>query len=111
MLPLVEYFDIYDGDDLIMTFDILQAGDWQFELRFNGLVCVHRSQIITIDDYDLNEELDHILLNATGDCNNGSIDLELNEFFSPLQYSWFNGERLHRISQDSQKASTRDSTT
>ncbi len=52
-----QYFDISNGDDLIMTFDNLQAGDWQFELRFNGLVCLHRSQIITIDGYDLNQKV------------------------------------------------------
>ena len=96
------YQTINSGDELVITLDNLAAGDWQLILRINGELCTYTLDPITVGGYDLHDELDPTLLNPTGDCNldsnNGSIDLNLSDNFTPLQYSWSSGETTEDIS-------------
>ncbi len=87
---------IYSEDELDIVLQNLPSGEWDIILTVD-VFCTFET-VVEVEGYDLHDDLEHTLLNATGDCNNGSIDLELNEFFEPLQYSWSNGQTTQDIS-------------
>lgn len=87
---------IHSEDELDIVLQNLTPGEWDIILTVD-VFCTFET-VVEVGSYDLHDEITHTLLNATGDCNSGRIDLTLSDRFDPIQYSWSNGETTEDIS-------------
>jgi len=92
-----DFITLENEEDLNFFISNLTYGLYEFSISFQNSCEKYIGEFIIKQEEYFNY-FEFNLSNATGDCNNGSIDLDLNDFFSPLQFSWSNGETTQDIS-------------